>query len=73
MIPPSNHNKRTLIDDLDCSAVRARNYNEMDMIYIDNACLPIVTCSVTRPVETSGDALKEYKYAIISTCAVGSC
>ena len=73
MIPPSNHNKRTLIDDLDCSAVRAGNDNDMEMISIDNACRPIGTLSVTRRDETSGDALEEYDDAILSTSVVGSC
>ena len=58
MIPPSNHNKRTLINDLDCSAVRAGNDNDMEMISIDNACRPTGTQSVTRRDETSGDALQ---------------
>ena len=40
MIPPSNNNKRTLVDDLDCSAVRTGNNNDMKMICIDNACRP---------------------------------
>ena len=48
MIPPSNHNKRTLIDDLDCSVDRAGNDNDMEMISIDNACWPIRTRLVTR-------------------------
>ena len=41
MIPPSNHNKLTLIDDLDCSEFRTGNDNNMEMISIDNACQPI--------------------------------
>ena len=73
MIPPSNHNKRTLIDDLDCLAVRDGNDNDMEMISIDNACRPIITLLVTRRYETSGDALEEYKDAILSTSTVGSC
>ena len=73
MIPPSNYNKRTLIDDLDCSAVRDGNNNNMEMISIDNACRPIGTRSVTRQDETSGDALEEYKDSILSSSAVGSC
>ena len=73
IIPPSNHNKRTLIDDLDCSAVKAGNENYKEMISIDNACWPIRTRLVTRRDETSGDDLKEYKDAILSTSAFGSC
>ena len=45
----------------------------MEMISIDNACRPIGTRSVTRRDETSGDVLEEYKDAILSTSAVGSC
>ena len=73
MIPPSNHNKRTLIDYLDCSEVRDGNNNDMEMISINNACRPIGTRSVIRRDEMSGDALEEYKDAILSTSAVGSC
>ena len=73
MIPPSNHNKCTMIDDLDCSAVRVGNDNDMEMISINNACRPIRTRSLTRRDETSGDALEEYKDSILSTSAVGSC
>ena len=73
MIPHSNHNNLTLINDLDCSAVRAGNDNDMDIISIDNACRPIGTRSVTRRDETSGDALEEYKDAILRTSTVGSC
>ena len=73
MIPPSKHNKRTLIDDLDCSAVRAGNDNDMEMISIDNDCRPNRTWSVTRRDETSGDALEEYMDAILSTSGVGFC
>ena len=73
LIPPSNHNKRTLIDDLDCSAVRAGKDNDMEMISIDNACRPIGTRSLTRRDETFGDSLEEYKDAILSISAVGSC
>ena len=73
MIPPSNYNNHTLVDDLDCSAVSTGNDNDMEMISIDNACRTIGTQSVTRRDETSGDALEEYKDAIPSTSAVGSC
>ena len=73
MIPTSKHNKRTLIDDLDCSAVRAGNDNEMEMTSIDNACRPIGTRAVTMRDETSGYALEEYKDNILSISAVGSC
>ena len=58
MIPSSNYNKRTLVDDLDCSAVGAGSDNDMEMISIDNACRPIRTQSVTQRDETSGDALE---------------
>ena len=45
----------------------------MEMISIDNACRPFRTRSVTRRDETSGDALEEYKDAILSTSTVGEC
>ena len=45
----------------------------MEMTSFDNACRPIGTQSVTRRDETSGDAMEEYKDAILSTSAVGSC
>ena len=73
MIPPSNHNKRKLINDLDCSAVRDGNDNDMEMISIDNACRSIGTRLVTSRDEMYDDSLEEYKDAIISTSAVGSC
>ena len=40
MIPPSNYNKRTLVDDLDCSSVGAGNDNDMETISIDSVCRP---------------------------------
>ena len=73
IIPPSNYNKRTLVDDLDYSSIRAGNDNDMETISIDNACRPNGTRSVTRRDETSGDALEEYKDAILSTSMFGSC
>ena len=73
MIPPSNYNKRTLVDDLECSAVRAGRDNDMEKISIHNACRPNGTRSVTRRYETSGDALEEYKDTILSISVVGSC
>ena len=71
MIPTSNYSKRTLVDDLECSAVGAGNNNYMDTISIDNACRLIRTRSVTRRDETSCDALEEYMDATLSTSAVG--
>ena len=73
MILPSNYNKRTLVEDLECSAVGAGSDNDMEMISIDNACQPNGTRLVTRQDKTSGDALEEYKDAILSTSVVGSC
>ena len=35
MIPPSNNNKSTLVDDLECSTVRAGSDNDMETISID--------------------------------------
>ena len=35
ILPPSNYNKRTLVDDLDCSAVGAGNNNYMETISIE--------------------------------------
>ena len=61
-----------LVDDLDCSAVGAGNDSDMETIFIDNACRPNGTRSVTRWDETSGDALEEYMDAILSNSAVGS-
>ena len=40
MIPPLNYNKRTLVDDLECSAVGVGSNNDMETISIDNACRP---------------------------------
>ena len=73
MIPPLNYTKRTLVDDLDCSAVGDGNDNDMETISIDNACRPNRTRSVTRQDETSSNALEECMDAILSTSAVGSC
>ena len=57
MIPPSNYNKHTLVDDLDCSAVGDGNGNDMETTSIDNACRPNGTRLMTWRDETSGDAL----------------
>ena len=72
MIPPSNYNKHTLVDDLDCSAVGAGNNIDMETISIDNACRTNATQSMTRREKTSGDALEEYMDVILSTSAIGS-
>ena len=69
IIPPSNYNNHTLVDVLDCLAVRAGNDNYIETISIDNACRPNGTRSMTRQDKT----MEEYMNDILSTSAVGSC